>query len=117
MKETEIKEKSIIMIEFLNGDCKPYYVNSKRIGNCTSATMLLGYLAEEIIKKAKESGVRSVWPIVDVGQTDRYYIQNNQKKGGDARVKKYRPLTEVEKKGLQIMLLKNGLKSMAASLN
>ena len=117
LKESEIKENSIIMIEFINGDCKMFYVNSKRTGNVTGATMLLGYLLEELIEGAKNNGPDSVWPIVDKGQVDRYYIENENKKGSDERVREYRALTEIEKMKTQVLLINNKISAIAPCLN
>lgn len=116
LRESEIPEKSIIIIEYEEGECKPYYVNAKRTGGITGATMLLGYLVEDLVSKIKNYGLGNCWPIVDKGQTDRYYIENEKTKGGDNRVKNYRFPTEQEKSEIKKLLQSVGLNEPANTL-
>jgi len=92
LNEFEIAEKSVIMIEFNDGTTRPYYVDVKRAGGITGATMLLGHLIEDIIKDSK------LWPITTNGSSDRYYIKNTGHVNVvDTRVQGYRQLTPGEK--------------------
>lgn len=117
LTEKEIKGNSIIMIEFVSGESKMFYVHTKRTSNITGATMLLGYLLEDMVESAQKLGPESVWPIIDKGQTDRYYIENENKKGNDERVKEYRAITGVEKMQAQVLLINNKLSAVAPCLN
>lgn len=113
LKESEILENSIIVIDYEDGGSKPYYVNTKGLGNVTGATMLLGYLIDDLVSNVKAYGLSKVWPIVNRGQTDRYYIENEKTKGGDNRVKNYRFPTEEEKSEIKELLQSVGLNEAA----
>lgn len=116
LKESEIPEKSIIVIEYEEGEVKPYYVNTKGVCEITKGSMLLGYPIVELVEKVKDYGLDNVWPIANKGLTDCYYIENETIKIGDRRVKNYRFPTESEKPEIKKMLLSVGLNELAATL-
>jgi len=103
LTESQIKENSFIMIELKTGEKKPYLVFKKRTGNITGAIMLLGYLSEELLKKANQ-----LLPFEDRGVSDRYYIAAEGKPGTDKRVLGYRHLTKDEAKEMKEALRNAG---------
>lgn len=96
LTESQIKEKSFIMIELENGQKKAYLVFKKRVDKISGAMMLLGYLCEELLKKGNH-----LLPSNDRGISDRYYIALKGQPGKDRRVCGYRHLTEEEKNDLK----------------
>jgi hypothetical protein len=88
---SEIKENSFIMIEFEDGTKEPYFVDQKRKGGISGATMLLGHKLSELISNPK------LYPCSRTGGTDRFYIANEETKGQHEGVIGYRPLEQEEK--------------------
>lgn len=105
LEESRILENSIIIIEYKDGTCKPYYVSTKWIGAITGATMLLGYLIDDLVSNVKSYGLKKLWPITK-GHTDCYCI-------GDKRVKNYRFPNEEEKSKIKKLLQSVGLNEAA----
>ncbi len=91
LKHSEINENSFIMIEFEDGISEPYFVDQKRTGGITGATMLLGHKLSELIQKPK------LYPCSRTGSTDLFYIANEEAQGQHKGVLGYRKLNEEEK--------------------
>jgi len=90
LAHNEIKEKSIIIIDLLDGSSILYYVDQKRKGEISGATMLLGHKLSDLLQNP------SLYPCSVIGGTDRYYIANEETNGSDTRVKGYRRLEAKE---------------------
>lgn len=88
---SEINEGSFIMIEFEDGKKEPYFVDQKRTGGITGATMLLGHKLSEFISNP------ALYPCSCTGGTDRFYIANEETKGQHEGVIGYRKLEQEEK--------------------
>jgi len=88
LKHNEINEKSVIVIDFKNGQSVPYFVDSKCEGGVSKVTMLMGEILSAIIKNPKR---------YFIGGTECYCIANEKVKGNHAGVIGYRKLSEVEK--------------------
>ena len=92
---SEINEGSFIMIEFEDGTKEPYFVDQKRTGGITGATMLLGHKLSEFIRNP------ALYPCSRMGGTDRFYIANEKTKGQHEGVIGYRKLEQKEKEEWQ----------------
>lgn len=91
LNHNEIKENSFVMIEFTNGTKEPYFVDRKRKGAITKATMLLGHQLSELIRNPK------LYPCSLTGGTERFYIANEDTAGHHKGVLGYRKLNKEEK--------------------
>ena len=92
LTHNEIKENSIIVIDFESGTSSPYFVSQISIGAVTGATMLLGYGLSRLIVRP------DLYPCSKTGGTDRYYIANKNTKGGsNEEVNGYRRLQKEER--------------------
>ncbi len=88
---SEISENSFVMIEFEDGSKEPYYVDQKKTGAVTGATMLLGHKLSAFIKNPR------LYPCSRTGGTDRFYISNEETEGHHEGVIGYRYLSQEEK--------------------
>ncbi len=98
LKHSEISENSFVMIEFEDGAKEPYFVDQKRTGGITGATMLLGHKLSELIQNPK------LYPCSRTGSTDRFYIANEEVQGQHKGVLGYRKLNEKEKNEWQVKI-------------
>ena len=88
---SEINENSFVIIEFEDGKKEPYFVDQKRKGGISGATMLLGHKLSELIEKPK------LYPCSRTGGSDRFYIANEEVNGHHEGVLGYRKLRQEEK--------------------
>jgi hypothetical protein len=86
----EISEQSFVMIDFEDGLTEPYFVAFKKDGTISGATMLLGRKLSDLINNPK------LYPC-SLGETDRFYIENEKVKGKNRGVVGYRKMKQNEK--------------------
>jgi hypothetical protein len=89
LKETQIRENSFIMIEFENGEKRPFFVFKKKLGPVSKAIMILGL----------EGSLTA--PLIPGWAFNLHYIATDGEDGKEKKVSGYRPLRKIEKELLK----------------